>query len=65
LIRRDHDNLPTSFIGEAISKASHVIANGGPFRAAYDTNVLDRQYSKEQVFVCSVVPILVVHDDGQ
>jgi hypothetical protein len=32
---------PTAFIGEAIAQASHVIANSGPFRAAYDANVLD------------------------
>lgn len=28
-----------------------MVSNGGPFRATYDTNVLDRQYSEEQILV--------------
>lgn len=28
-----------------------MVSNGGPFRATYDTNVLDRQYREEQILV--------------
>lgn len=53
--------LPTSFICEAISHATHVVANHGPFRAANNTDILDRQNSKEQVPVGTIIPILVIH----
>lgn len=32
---------PAAFVGEAISKASHVIANGHPFRTTDDANIFD------------------------
>lgn len=28
-----------------------MVSNSGPFRATYDTNVLDRQYREEQILV--------------
>lgn len=55
-------NIPTALIGEAITQASHVIANGRPFRATDDPYVLYRQNRKEQILVGSVVPILAIHD---
>jgi len=54
--------LPAALVGEAIAHRPHVVTNCHPFRAADDTNVLDRQDGKEQVFVGTVIPILVVHD---
>ena len=43
-----------------------MVTDSCPFRTADDANVLDRQNSKEQILVCAVVPVLVVHDaDGQ
>ncbi|KAJ3504698.1 hypothetical protein NM208_g16299 [Fusarium decemcellulare] len=45
---RERSNLPTTLIGEAISKASHVIADGGPFCAAYHANVLNRKNGTDQ-----------------
>lgn len=54
-------NVPTSFIGKAVAEATHMIANGGPFRAADDANVLYRENGKEQVLIGAVIPILVVH----
>jgi hypothetical protein len=54
--------LPASFIGEAVAKAAHVIANGGPFRAADDADILDGKNGEEEVLVGAVVPILGVHD---
>lgn len=41
-----------------------MIADGGPFRATDDTNVFHRQNGKKEIFVCPVIPILVIHDDG-
>lgn len=28
-----------------------MVSNSSPFRATYDTNVLDRQYSEEQILI--------------
>jgi hypothetical protein len=36
-----------------------MITNSGPFGTAYDANVLYREYCEEEVFVRSVIPILV------
>lgn len=44
-------SLPAAFICETVSERPHVVSNGGPFRATYDTNVLDRQYREEQILV--------------
>lgn len=38
-----------------------MVTNGGPFRATDDADVFDGQNGKEQVLVCAIVPILVVH----
>jgi len=40
-----------------------MVTNGGPFWAAYDANVLDRENSKEQVFVSSIIPIFTIHSE--
>jgi hypothetical protein len=53
------DNIPTSFVSEAISKGPHVIANCCPFSSTYDSNVLDGQNSKEEVLIGPIVPVLV------
>jgi len=52
-------HLPASFVREAVAQRPHVVANGGPFRAADDANVLDREDGKEQVLVGPVIPVLV------
>ncbi len=36
-----------------------MVADGGPFGAADDADVLDRQDGEEQVLVGAVVPVLV------
>lgn len=51
--------IPTTFIRKAITQAAHVVTDSGPFPSTDDTNVLDRKYSKEEIFVGSVTPILV------
>ena len=53
--------LPTTFIGEAIAHHPHGIANVSPFCTTTNTDILNRQDGKEQVFVGPVTPILV-HD---
>lgn len=58
-ITNTKQDLPTSFVGEAIAHTAHRITNGCPFRTTDDPNVLDTKDCKEQVFVCSVVPVLV------
>lgn len=52
-------NVPASFIREAVAQRPHVVAYRGPFRAADDANVLNRQDGKEEVLVGPVVPVLV------
>ena len=60
-----HENSPASLISESVAQTAHVVADGSPFAAAYDANVLHRQYRKEQVLVGPVVPVLAVHgNDG-
>jgi len=54
-----HRNVPAALVGKAIAQAPHVIADRRPFRAADDANVFDGQYRKEQILVCSVIPVLV------
>lgn len=54
-------NLPAPFVSKAIPKTSHVAPNGVPFSAAYNANVLDGKNGEEEIFVCTVIPILV-HD---
>lgn len=56
-------NSPTSFVGEAIAHGAHMVADGGPFAATDDANVLDGQDGEEQVLVGPVVPVLV-HGDS-
>lgn len=51
--------LPTSFIGKAIAEATHIIADGGPFRSANHANVFDGQDGEEQIFICPIIPVLV------
>ena len=50
---------PASFIGEAIAQFSHVVADSSPFCAAYNTNILDREDSEEEVLIGPVIPVLV------
>lgn len=38
-----------------------MVTNSGPFRAAYDANVFNGENSKEQVFVCPVIPVFTIH----
>ena len=45
--KRQVQDLPAAFIGEAIAKGSHVVTDCSPFRSANDANVLDRQDGKE------------------
>jgi hypothetical protein len=54
-----HCSLPAAFICEAVAQGPHMIANCRPFCTADDANVLHGQDSKEEVFVCSVIPVLV------
>lgn len=42
-----------------------MVADGGPFRAADDTDVLDRQDREEEVLVGAVIPILVHGAEGR
>jgi hypothetical protein len=58
-------DLPTTFIGEAIAQTSHMVTNSGPFRTAYDADVLYRENSKEQVFVCPIIPVFIIHTGQQ
>lgn len=56
---KEINHSPATFICEAITESTHVVANGGPFSSTDDTDVLDRKNSKKEVLVGSVVPILV------
>lgn len=38
-----------------------MVANGGPFSSAYDTDIFDRKNGEEEVLVGLVVPVLVQH----
>ena len=53
-----HD-LPTTFIGKAITHGPHVVTDGRPFCPADDANGLHGEDSKEEVPVSAVVPVLV------
>lgn len=53
-------HLPASFIGEAIAHGAHVVAYRTPFRTANDADVLDGKNCKEQILICSIIPIPVV-----
>lgn len=59
--RRTTFDIPTALICKAIAHGTHVVANGGPFGAANDANVLYGQNGKEQVLVGTIIPILVIH----
>lgn len=52
-------DLPTPFIGEAVAQGTHVVADGCPFRAGDDANVLHRQDGEEEVLVGPIIPILI------
>ena len=56
---RERESLPASFVCEAITKRTHMVADGGPFSAADDPYVLNGQDGEEQVLVGPVVPVLV------
>lgn len=36
-----------------------MVANGGPFRTTNDTNVLDREDGKEQIFIRPIIPVFI------
>lgn len=44
-------SLPASFICETISERPHMVSDSGPFRATYDTDVLNGQYGEEQILI--------------
>ena len=56
-------NSPTSFVSEAIAQSPYVVADGSPFCPADDANVLDGQDGEEEIFVGSIVPVLIHLDE--
>lgn len=59
LITRQQKHLPASLVGKAIAHGAHGVADGNPFRAADDPNILNIKNSEEQVLVGPVVPVFV------
>ena len=51
-------DLPATFIGEAIAQSSHMVTDSRPFPSADNADILHRQDGEEQVSVGAVVPVL-------
>lgn len=58
---KEHEDLPTGFVGEAVAFDFHLLSDSRPNDAFQLTFGDDR---KQQIFVCLVIPRLWAHGDN-